>query len=228
MEYKKNADGTDMLDENGNPIPVEITNKGTEADKIKAALAPLVEEIKELKTSNSLLKDMIKNNEKPTPLEPAKPLTDDERIAQIVNSVLQKEKSSDAQANKIAAFEKFVTENKEFHPDNDPTGLKRDALQKKLDSFNTGHLTKVEEFLTVIGDAKTLLMGNDSSQDTSRGNQIPNSPTPKGSPSGKQDEILTPRELKLAEQTGRTKEDILKMKTKHPALLQDLLDYVRD
>lgn len=230
MEYQKNEDGTDKLDEQGNPIPVEITDEEREAAKIKTAIAPLVEEIKELKTSNSMLKDMIKNNEKSTPPEdPNKVLTEEEKIEALLDRKLADRLASDAQANKKAAFEKFITDNKEFHPDNDPTGLKRDALQKKFNQFNTDGLTKVEEFIAVIGDAKTLLLGNDSQQSASKNNNsYSQSPTPRGNPPAKKDEVLTPRELKLAEQTGRTKEQILKLKTKHPELVQNLLEYVRD
>lgn len=224
MEYQKNADGTDKLDEQGNPIPVEITTEGKEA----AEKAQLVEELKELRLKNGIMKDLLDAKPKEPEPQPKVPVTEEEKLEALLDKKLQEREALNAQANKIAAFEKFIADNKEFHPENDLTGLKRDALQKKFNSFNTTGLTTVEQFLTVIGDAKKLLVGNDSQQDTSKGTQIPNSPTPKGSPSGKQDEVLTPKELKLAESTGRTKEQILKIKLKHPELLNSLLEYVRD
>lgn len=232
MEYKKDTDGTDLLDENGNKIPVEITDDGSEADKkIKEAIAPLVEEIKGLKIANSMLKDMATNGgEKPDdkPKEAAE-LTEDEKIAAVVKKVLGAEKSSNAQANKKAAFEKFVAEHKEFHPENDSLGLKRDALQKKFSQFNTDGLSAVEDFMSVIGDAKTLLLGNDSTTETSeRQPLIQQPPNLRNSPPKQTSSKLTDKEKKLMEQTGRTEEQILKMKQTHPDMLSDLLDFVRD
>lgn len=229
MEYKKNDDGTDMLDENGNPIPVEPQTPVGEPDAITAALAPLVEEIKGLRTSNSMLKELLdKKNEEPVPpVQPAE-LTEEDKIAAVVTKVLSAQNSSNAQANKKAAFEKFVAANKEFHPENDTLGLKTEALKKKFDQFNTEGLHTVDDFLAVIGDAKRLLVGNDTPQEPSLDiNKLPSSPTPRNQPQAKNDEDLTPLELKLAEQTGRTKEQILKMKLRHPDLLADLLQHVR-
>lgn len=228
MEYQKNEDGTDKLDEQGNPIPVEIEDeKGKEADKV---IANLVEEVKDLRLQNSLVKQLLdKKEEVPITPDPNKVLTEDEKIALAVEKILQSKESSNAQANKKAAFEKFVIDNKEFNPDNDPTGLKRDALQKKFNRFNTEGLTSVDEFLSIIGEAKTLLLGNDNPIDTTKDkNPYSNPPTPRGNPPAKVNEVLTPREIKLAETTGRTKEQILKLKLKHPEFIAELLQHVKD
>ncbi|MCK9371298.1 hypothetical protein M0R04_15400 [Candidatus Dojkabacteria bacterium] len=228
MEYQKNEDGTDKLDEQGNPIPVEIEDeKGKEADKV---IANLVEEVKDLRLQNSLVKQLLdKKEEVPITPDPNKVLTEDEKIALAVEKILQSKESSNAQANKKAAFEKFIIDNKEFNPDNDPTGLKRDALQKKFNRFNTEGLTSVDEFLSIIGEAKTLLLGNDNLIDTTKDkNPYSNPPTPRGNPPAKPNEVLTPREIKLAETTGRTKEQILKLKLKHPEFIAELLQHVKD
>lgn len=227
MEYQKNEDGEFILDENGEKIPVKTTKKDEESDKDKV-IADLVEQIKDFRLQNATMKDVIEKG-KETPPETPKELTEDDKIALKVKEALQAEKSSNAQANKKAAFEKFVADNKEFHPDNDQTGLKRDALQKKFNLFNTDGLVTIEEFYSVIGDAKKLLLGNDTPKEPSEEVKSPHSstPTPKSHPNGKPDDVLTPEELKLAETTGRTKEQIIKLKAKHPDLVDDLSRYIR-
>lgn len=228
MEYQKNEDGTFILDEQGEKIPVEIINNEVkESDKV---LANLVEEIKDLRLQNGIIKGLLdKKDETPIVPDPNKVLTEDEKVASIVEGILQKKESSNAQANKKAAFEKFVTENKEFNPDNDPTGLKRDALQKKFNRFNTDGLISVDEFLSVIGEAKVLLLGNDKPIDITKDkNPYSNTPTPRNNPLAKDNEELSPKEIKLAETTGKTKEQILKLKLKHPEFIAELLTHVKD
>lgn len=225
MEFEKNADGTDKLDEQGNPIPVTVID---DKDKELAQInAQLVDEIKELRTKNSMVTALLeKRDEKP--IDPNKQLTDDEKLDLLLEKKLKEKEAQNAIANKKAAFEKFITEHKEFHPENDALGFKRAALEKKVNQFNTDGLSTQEEFLTVIGDAKTLLMGNDSPTETSKGNApYSNTPTPRGTPPAKQPDELSPKELKLAEMTGKTKEQILKLKLKNPEYLDSLLDYVK-
>ena len=227
MEYQKNEDGSDKLDEQGNPIPVEIANdKDKEAAKVNAQL---VEEIKELRLKLGVTQGLLDAKEEPPKSDPNKVLTDDERLELLLEKKLKEKEALNAQANKKAAFEKFITEHKEFNPENDPTGLKRDALQKKFNSFNTDGLTAIEEFLPVIGDAKTLLLGNDTPIDTTKKENSYSNPGKINSVlPGERNEGLTPKELKLAQQTGRTKEQILKLKLKNPEFLENLLKYVRD
>lgn len=232
-EYEKNPDGTDKLDEEGNPILVKkVTDEELEVARVKKLEednSSIVGELKEIRLKLGVAEGLLKSKEKEPEIEPKKDLTEDDKITLVVKKVLDEKDASDAQANKKAAFEKFVTDNKEFNPDNDPTGLKRDALQKKFDSFNTNEFVRIEEFLSVIEDSKTLLLGNDKLIDTSKDseNPYPNS-NPKNKIKGKEEEELSPKELKLAETTGKTKEQILKLKIKDPDYLESLLEYVRD
>lgn len=231
MEYKKDNDGNFILDEQGNKVHVEITDDANESDKkIAAALAPVVEELKELRAERSLLKDMLKaEQDAKNPPTPPAPATEDDKIAAAVKKALDAEKSSDAQANKKAAFDKFVSENKQFHPENDTLGLKRKALEDKFNRFNTEGLNSVEEFISVIGDAKDLLVKNGSLPATNEDKTfIPQAPLPRTGLPAPKDGDLSDREKKLMEKTGRTKEQILKMKEKHPDMLRDLLEFVSD
>lgn len=228
MEYEKNPDGTDKLDEQGNPIPVKTSDeKEQESAKEKENL---VQEIKDLRLKLGVTEKLLKDKEeKPEIIEPNKPLSEDEKISKAVENALKAKEALNAKANKKAAFEKFVTENKEFHPENDPTGLKKDALEKKLNQFNTDGLTTIEEFTSVIRDAKTLLLGT-TTIDTSKENNNPYSEPkiPPKIPDGKNNTDLTPKELKLAQQTGKTKEQILHLREKYPDFLREILEQVRD
>jgi hypothetical protein len=232
MEYKKDEDGNDLLDEQGNPIPLENTDeKELEAAKEREAkLAEekknLVEELKEIRLKLGVTEGLLKDKKE---VDPNKPLSDDEKLELLLEKKLKEKDALNAQANKKAAFEKFVTENSEFNPANDPTGLKRDALEKKVNQFNTEGLTSVEQFTSVIRDAKTLLVGNDNQPETSGESNPPsNPPKGQGNTGGKRVEELTPKELKLAQTTGKTKEQILKLKQKNPDYLEQLLEFVRD
>ena len=227
-EYQKDDKGNYLTDEQGNKIPIEIVeDKGQEAAKVNAQL---VEEIKQLRLEKSIAEGLLKEkSEKKPEVDPNKVLTDDEKLEALLDKKLKEKAALDAQANKKAAFERFVAENKEFSPDNDPTGLKRDALQKKLNQFNTGELSTVGEFLSVIGEAKILLLGNDNQADTTREiNLYSNPPKTPNIPPNKKNEELTSKELKLIQQSGVTKEKIMKLKANNPEYLAGLLEYVHD
>ncbi len=227
MEFEKNPDGTDKLDEQGNKIPVKIIDdKEKEAAKEKENL---VEEIKALRLKLGITEGLLKEKEKKPEIDPNHVPTDEEKLEALLERKLKEKAALDAQANKTAAFEKFIAGNKEFDPENDPTGLKRDALQKKLNQFNIDGLSTVDEFLSVIGDAKTLLLGNDSPVDTTRDKNLYSNPgkLPNNPPIKRNDE-LTPKELKLMAQSGTTKERIMKLKATNPTYLESLLEFVRD
>ena len=227
MEFEKNEDGTDKLDENGQPIPVKVIDeKDKEFAKVKDQL---VGEITELRTKLQITQGLLDKKKEEPEVDPNKVLTDEEKLEALLDKKIKERDALNAQANKKAAFEKFVAENKEFSSENDPTGLKRNALQEKFNRFNTDGLTKVEEFLSVIGEAKTLLLGNDSPVDTTKEkNPYSNPPKAPNNPPSKRNDELTPKELKLIAQSGTTKERIMKLKATNPEYLRSLLEYVRD
>lgn len=230
MEYKKNADGTDLLDNEGNKVPEENTNDNggestsEEVAKLKESLNSVVDELKELRIKNREL------TEKPT--EETKPTVDDEttKIVNVVKQLLTEEKVSKAKTNKQVAFEKFITDNKDFHPENDPTGLKRQALENKIARFNTEGITESEDFYTVFREANILLGGNDGRTKTSEDVQNPYSSTSQSKivPQKNDDAELSPKEKVLVSRGSATKEQILKLRETRPSYLASLLQNVRD
>ena len=228
MKYKKNADGTDMLDNDGNPIPEANTGENgdetitpEEAKSLKESLGNTVEELKALRKKNSdLAEELKKKTETVVP-------TEETKVAEIVKKVLTEERMSNAKTNKQVAFEKFVLEHKEFHPDNDPTGLKRQALETKLADFNTSGITDMGIFYERIGEAHLLLTGNDNQSNTSRVNN-PYSSTSQNrmTPKPIVQDKLSPKERKLVERGSATEEQILKMRLNKPSYLNSLLERV--
>lgn len=232
MNYKKNSDGSDMLDEQGNPIPEENTNPNgdetitsEEAKKLKDALTNTVEELKELRKKNKELSEKI------APVTPPEKIDDEStKIVEVVKKVLKEEKMSSVKTDKQVALEKFIAEHKEFHPDNDASGLKREALEKKLNRFNTDDIIDVNEYYEVIEEAYTLLGKNDNNQNTSKEIKNPYSSTVISRMTPKKTEVneLTPKEQKLVDRGATTKEYILKLREKNPSYLASLLQRVSD
>lgn len=226
MEFQKNPDGTDKLDEQGNPIPVTITDdKDKEFAKVNKQL---VEEIKEMRNRLSVAEGLLKEKNE-VPPDTNKQLTDEEKLELLLEKKLKEKEALSAKANKQAAFEKYIAEHAEFNPENDPTGLKKEALLKKINQFNTDGLKTIEEFTSVIGDAKILLLGTDKTTDTSRDiNPYSNPPKTNNIPPGNKSNDLSSKELKLMQQSGVSKEKILKLKATNPEYLETLLEFVRD
>ena len=203
----------------------EQTQKIAELEKTNTNL---VEEIKTdrkkrqgLEEDINVLKTTIEKSVKTNESNP-----EESKIQSVVAEVLKSNDASRAKQNKEVALEKFITDNKEFHPENDPIGIKREALEKKLKSFNTEGVIEVKDFVTVIGDAKTLLGQDTGSKTTAEGEvKNPYSSTSQSTPSPKEasDKDLSPKEQKLIKQAGFTKESYLALKVKQPSFINGLL-----
>lgn len=153
-------------------------------------------------------------------------------LAKVVEAAIEQKFSqrdaSSAHGNRVAAVEKFVAENKAFHPENDVTGKLREALENKLKQFNTQSLYSSEEFYTVIRDAASLLGVNTTPQTSS---ELPNpySSTTRSSitPNATDDKDVSPLEKKLIEKNGMSKESFIALKAKNPAYINNLLNLMQ-
>lgn len=147
-------------------------------------------------------------------------------IAEAIEQKLRERDASVAKGNKSTAIERFVSENKAYHPENDPTGKKREALEEAIKRFNTEGLNSVEQFYNVARDAARLL-GEDTApanpsdveiQDTGHvSNQTPRVAT---------DGDVSPEEKRLYESNGWTKEKYLTLKSKQPDFIYQLLNAI--
>lgn len=149
---------------------------------------------------------------------------EEQKIAEVVARVLSKEKEQSAVTNREAAFTKFVAENKEYHPDNDPGGLKLSALKKEFEGFNTTGLVATEDFVAVIGKANALLRGTDTSRQTPTDtNPYSSTTSTPAAPVVKTESKLSPEEQKLVADNGWTEDQFLKLKAKMPDMIDDLI-----
>jgi hypothetical protein len=140
---------------------------------------------------------------------------------QVLEILNEKEKGT-ALENRKSAEAKFKEAYKEFHPDNDPGGVKFAALQGKLTRFSTEGLKTEQDFVGLMEDAYTLTTGN--------------KPQPRevvfyaSSPSGTNVQPktidgnrLTTKEDKLIQSLGWTTEKYLAQKAKRPHYVAELV-----
>jgi len=171
----------------------------------------------EIETLKGLLKEASdKNTQAPT---------EEEKIAQVVKAMLTQKEGETAVLNKKSAFEKFVNEHTEYHPDNDPGGLKRSALEKEFNGFNTGGLFEVDDFVTVVGKADRLLRDTDTSRQPDS-TYVPSTPSSGTAPKSTPVDQLSQGEKELIARNGWTVERYLKLKTSMPGLADTLLSPV--
>ena len=224
MEDNKPADG-DNPDAHINTPGSVITPE--EFAKLKGDFTTVVDELKELRKKNQ---ELAASAEKPAEAPKVDNNDIGTQVASIVHELRKQEKEAEAKNNKTIAFEKFVSENKDFHPDNDPTGLKRKALEEKLSRFNTNGLESISDFYSVVGEASILLQGNDTHVNTSKEINNPYTSTgfPKVAPSGLKVSSLTPKEQKLVDQGFTTEEKLKKLKVSQPSFYNQLMERVND
>lgn len=205
----------------------ELTKKIADLEAEKANIVGELKDDREKRRQLTEEKELLqKSLEDATKVNVATQAPDD--IANVIKAAVEEKLSerdaSSAQSNKVAAVEKFVAENKQFHPENDVTGKLREALEAKLNAFNTNGLRTVDEFYSVIRDAASLLGVNTAPQTSS---EVPNpySATSRSSvtPLVADDKDLTPGEKRLIEKNGWTKERYVALKEKNPSYMQNLL-----
>lgn len=145
----------------------------------------------------------------------------EETVEETVTRILSKELEKTVEQNRISAEEKFKNANKEFHPENDPGGLKFAAFKKKLEIFNLNGLKTEEQFSEVFNNALIIMNRKESSGDDytpqieNRDNESIIKQVNKSQ--------LTPKEVKLIKELGWTEERYLKQKASRPKYVENLL-----
>jgi hypothetical protein len=223
MEDNEKAEGLNP-DANIDTKGGEVTPE--EVNELKTNLKNVVEELKELRKKNKELADASIIT--PPDKEPEEDETT--KIVKVFNELRKQEKEIEAKTNRQVAFEKFIAEHKEFHPDNDITGLKRQALEEKMNRFNTSDVTEIGDFYSVIEEASILLKKNDNSSNTSKeiNNPYSSSSFPKVAPSVLKTSKLSAKEQKLVDSGQVTEERLLKLRETQPSFLRQLLERVND
>lgn len=187
---------------------VSLVGETTEGRKIRQDKDKEIADLKEL-----VRQATEKNNLNP----------EEDKIAAVVAKALALEKQGQAAANKTKAFEAFVNSHKEYHPDNDPAGIKKAALERELANLNPWNTAvEVGELTAVIEKANTYLRGHDTPRNAD-GTPITSTPPTVPSPKSLPDNELSPKEQQLIDRNGWTKEKYLGLKAKMPDFVDTLL-----
>lgn len=218
-EDKKNLNPEDT---NENPkdedeLQEQINKLQAELDKEKSEKSNTVEEIKEMRLKIRELEDEKRNLE-------SKNSEPEDDVSKKVKEILDGKEKERSKKSKELALQKFFSENKEFHPDNDPGEIKRSALLREFNSFNTNGLLEVDEFVTVLNKAKRLVTTKinpepESTEITPKNDNNTPDPTPKFNEPSK----LSSEERQLIKDIGWTEERFLKVKQSQPKYVESLL-----
>lgn len=204
--------------------------KAAEADTLRVKLETAennvnstVEELKELRKKKQDAEDLLEASTKLTPRNvDATQAARDAAIA-----VLNEERSKQTEMTRQEFETNFKVSNPEFLPANDVGGLKFAAFKKVLDRFNLSGVTKVEDLKTIYGDAYTIMTGVAQKPKTET-NPYAFSPVSRSGAQEATDGDLSPKEQKLIDSVGWTKEKYLKLKVRQPGFISGLVSQVKD
>lgn len=217
MEVEYTPEQIQALEAKAN-LATELEAKLKEAE---SNVNSTVEELKELRQKKQAAEDIAK-----AALDAGNKGGDVEQKArEIVKSILDEEKSTKIEMTRSEFEAKFKTSNPEFLPENDPAGIKFEAFKKVLGRFNTQNLNDEESLAAVYGDAYTLMTGT-KQKPVSSSSPYAFSPVSGGGIKEAADGDLSPKEEKLIESSGWTKEKYLKLKTKQPQFVSQLLSQI--
>jgi len=141
----------------------------------------------------------------------------------VVRRVLAEQAKGDAQAARDRATAKFKETHKEFHPDNDPGGLKYAAFERTLGKLNTSGAQTEEDHLALFGDALTL-MNRPAASEEQIITPYADTPTDGGTPTAANPNGLTPKEKRVIAGLGWTEEKYLNMKKSRPAYVKQMIE----
>ena len=191
----------------------------------KQSKANLVSEIKQVRERAQTAEEKLKLTEKPEPATPAAPDVKD-TIISVLDERLSVEAQKRAKENRETALAMFKDEHSEFHPDNDPGGVKFAAFEATLKQFNTDDIKDVDGYMNLF-DSAVLLMKRPEQKNSFRN---PYSSTPSNPSSTiriSDPNQLSAKELKIIQDSfGGDKARYLKIKPKRPEYVKTLLQYV--
>ena len=203
------------IEENADPSKVSANEDN------KPTVEELTAQLAETKTGmTEQIKDLRKKLQEALLVKPAEqPPTNESDVEKAVRQVLEKNRKGEAERNRIDALNRFWISHKEFHPDNDITGLKNEALMASLKRLNTTGNYSTEAILKDFEDAHRLMSNNQSTQAKSDLNKIASTTSTPGSPTTTEGSKLSPEQEKLRKEKGWTEEKYLKMKAKYPQVI---------
>lgn len=181
-----------------------------------------VEELKDLRTKKQELEAELT-------LTRSKSTSDNSQgnVEEQVKKVLEA-KEAETLAEKRASIEqKFKESRTEFHPDNDPGGLKYTAFQQKLARINLNGLKTEEEIWEAFNDAYIIMNKGKTDVQVDFNPYAATSKNTSGEPKGNVNNKLGTNEQKLIAQLGWTEERYLKVKKSQPHYVETMLSHIK-
>lgn len=144
-------------------------------------------------------------------------------VTEAVQQELAKKDKETAQQNAIAAETSFKSKYKEFHPDNDPGGVKFSAIADKLKRFNTDGLVKESDFMSVLEEAYTLINPTRKPEGKPVALYADSRANGGNGPKEADGDKLSYNESIVVQRLGWDAEKFLKMKQKRPDYVKSLM-----
>lgn len=168
----------------------------------------LVEQVKELRKQKQELQEQLDSK--------GGSGNGSEDVEEKVRNILAEEKKAQAKLNRERAWSRFLEKNKEFNPENDTSGLRKNAIENSLSRLNVSSSYSEEDFLRNLEDAKKLAFGEKSRPQEDFSSSDSSQPPVGSGPESRSQAKLTPEQEELRKQKGWTPEKYLEMKAKYP------------
>lgn len=204
-------------------------------EEAKTATGNVVEELKTMRSEKAAEEEAKKAlEEKIAELEKAGTPEDveltPEKVRQMASEqaseILRQAEEDRKKVAKDSVEQRFKETHNEFHPDNDPGGIKYAAFQRELSRFNLGAM-QVEEVQKAYEDAYRLMEGNNTRPESANPDN-PSEPVQPSTPPTADPNTLTIQEKNIVQETfGGDTERYLKLKAKDPDFVEDLLQHAK-
>ncbi len=219
MENNENNKDNLLSSEEIQALLAERESLKIKNSELETGLKNVVEEIKGLRKENSTLKDNPKQMNNTGELRQYSQEEIDERV----RSILSESNRAAITAKRTELIEKFIRESKEFSPENDVAGLKRDAFKRKLGKFSLPLDASEDEVLETLKEASILVLNKRSNESFNNPVDINLTPNPADTFKNQSKTTLTDAEKAAMQRVQWDEKKFLEMKAKYPELIESIL-----
>ena len=213
-----NEESTDEGESSESEAEVRARKLEEERNNIKNELISMREERRELRNK---IQEMTQNSNNQEVYQGTDENQQD--VTKVVESLLQQREQERAKENRRKAFEKFIRENKMYHPENDTSGLMRERLENEVSQFNLSGVVETEDFYEYINKANRLIAPQ-SSQVKKTVNPYPTDPSSSGNTAQvSETDSLSKKEKDLARRAGWSEDKLKALKKTDPEYFQELM-----
>ncbi len=186
------------------------------ADKFKKDVDNVVSELTDIRKKKQEVETELGKIK--TSLPPA------DEVEQKIARALAEKQSKDAERERAEAMEEFLSRRKEFSKDQDPSGLLKSELERKLSMFNLSAVMSKRDMLAVLEDAAGLVVKTPARS----ANDAPYASVPAGGgaqPPVGTDSAISDKERAMMQRLGWDNKKFLSMKASHPDFVEQMINY---